>query len=268
MSIVVQCTWTQRRKLRTLAQRTPDRELARRTMCIGALSRGRSVSEVSELYCVARSTVYRWVRWFNGGGIGGLRRGRGGRSVSTVTEQVLETLEQLLDTDPQALGYLRTTWSSELLSQVLAEHHDIVIHPSTVRRALRRTAFRWRRARPTLNKRDPRMSEKLAAIQCAVEDTDPYTEVFFVDEADIDLNPRIGLTWSRRAQQSAVITPGQNEKHYVAGALHARTGRLIWTEHRRKNTTLFLKLLVELRCRYRRAQRIVLILDNYVIHKT
>ena len=38
-------------------------------------------------------------------------------------------------------------------------------------------------------------------------------------------------------------------------------------EHERKNTTLFIKLLDALRRQYRRARRVVLILDNYNIHK-
>ena len=87
--------------------------------------------------------------------------------------------------------------------------------------------------------------------------------MFFADEVDVDLNPRIGSAWMRRGEQTAVPTPGQNEKHYIAGALHAHTGRLVWVEHPRKNSVLFVKLLEQLRSHYRRANRIVLILDNY-----
>lgn len=268
MTIVVRCTPAQQQQLRRVAQSAPDRQLARRAMAIYELAQERTVSEVAELVCAARSTLYRWVAWFCAQGIDGLVRGRGGRPVRTVTGEVIERLEQLLDSDPQALGYLRSTWTSELLAACLAEHHGVLVHPSTVRRALKRTAFRWRRACPTLNKRDPRKAEKLAAIDRALNDRAPYTEVFFVDEADIDLNPRIGFTWSRRGQQTRVVTPGQNQKHYVAGALHARTGRLLWTEHPSKNTSLFIALLERLRHHYRRARRIVLIVDNYIIHKT
>ena len=60
---------------------------------------------------------------------------------------------------------------------------------------------------------------------------------------------------------------GSNEKHYIAGALHAHTGRWVWVEHPRNNSVLFVKLLEQLRSHYRRANRIVLILDNYRIHK-
>ena len=52
------------------------------------------------------------------------------------------------------------------------------------------------------------------------------------------------------------------------GALHAHTGRLVWVEHHPKTSVLFLKLLEQLRQQYRRAKRIVLVLDNYGIHKS
>lgn len=268
MRIVISGTSTERRQLRKLSQRSKDAGLMRRAMAMSWLLRGHSVGSVSEHLRAARSSVYRWAEWFRDAGVSGLMRDVGGRPAVTVTDELLEALESLLDTTPRQFGYLRTTWSSELLSKALYEQHAMTIHPSTVRRALRRTEFRWRRARPTLHKRDPRKAEKLQAIQAAIDCADPYTEVFFVDEADIDLNPRIGFTWSRQGQQTAIPTPGQNRKHYVAGALHAHSGRLVWVEHEKKNTTLFLKLLNALRRHYRRAQRIVLILDNYSIHKT
>jgi len=268
MTIVVQGTWTQRRKLKTLAQRSKDRGLARRASALAALLSGQSVSDVSRTLCAARSTLYRWVSWFQLNGVKGLARSRGGRRVRTVTEQLIKTVETLVEASPQTHGYLRSTWSSELLSRALWTHHGLQVHASTVRRVLNRHGFGWRRARPTLHKRDPRKAEKLEAIRTAINDADARTEVFFVDEADIDLNPRIGFLWSRRGQQRAIPTPGQNVKHYLGGALNARTGKLVWVEHANKNTGLFLKLLEAVRRAYRRATRIVFILDNYIIHKT
>ncbi len=55
-------------------------------------------------------------------------------------------------------------------------------------------------------------------------ENNPYTEVFYVAEAAVDLNPRIGSSWMGCGEQTTVPTPGQNQKHYLAGALHAHTG--------------------------------------------
>jgi transposase len=91
-------------------------------------------------------------------------------------------------------------------------------------------------------------------------------EAFYVDEVDIDLNPRIGPDWTLPGQQRWVLTPGQNVKRYLAGALNARTGHLVWAEGDRKRSWLFLNLLRALLRRYRRARVLHLILDNYIIH--
>lgn len=267
MAIVVRAKGTQKRKLKTMAQRSKDRDVTRRALAVLALLNGRSVSEVADSMVAARSTVYRWVGWFLAEGTRGLCRSAGGRARRTVTDECLDALHTLLGDSPREYGYLRSTWSSELLSRALLWHYGLRIHASTVRRCLKAHGYGWRRARPTLHKRDPQKAQKLGRINHALARASDKTEVFYVDEVDIDLNPRIGFTWSARAHQQAIATPGQNVKHYVAGALNSRTGKLVWVEHHAKNTTLFVKLLEALRRTYRRAHTIVLVLDNYIIHK-
>ena len=38
------------------------------------------------------------------------------------------------------------------------------------------------------------------------------------DEADVHLNPQIGLGWMNRGRQKQVVIPGQNEKRCLPGA--------------------------------------------------
>ena len=161
MAIVLHGSWTQRRQLRALAQRSKEPELRRRALCIHALLHGQRVSAVARMLCAARSTVYRWIGWFEDSGVSGLRRSRGGRTVRTVTPELLHAMDELLSHAPGDYGYLRSSWSSELLAKVLHTHFGLQVHPSTVRRALNRSGYAWRRARPTLYKRDPKKTEKL-----------------------------------------------------------------------------------------------------------
>ncbi|MCS4320845.1 transposase [Serratia sp. BIGb0234] len=60
----------------------------------------------------------------------------------------------------------------------------------------------------------------MAAIQEALETCSIENPVFYEDETDIHLNPKIGAAWQARGQQKRVVTPGQNEKCYLAGARH------------------------------------------------
>ena len=64
-----------------------------------------------------------------------------------------------------------------------------------------------------------------------------------------------------------MLTLGKNVKRYKFGALHARTGRIIYGVTERKNAEEFTQLPDFLNSRYQRAKRIHLVLDNYSIHK-
>jgi hypothetical protein len=45
----------------------------------------------------------------------------------------------------------------------------------------------------------------------------------FADELDIHLLPKVGAAWMPKGHQVEVMTPGTNEKHYLAGALNLTT---------------------------------------------
>jgi len=88
----------------------------------------------------------------------------------------------------------------------------------------------------------------------------------YQDEVDIDLNPKIGLDWMVRGQQKQVVTPGQNVKRYLAAAVNAVTGELVWVEGQRKTSALFVALLDKLGASYSDAKVIHVVLDNFRIH--
>jgi|TARA_Y100000031_G_scaffold152102_1_gene194588 transposase len=229
---------------------------------------GNNVAAAAREVRAARSSVHKWRSLYEAYGEEGLKPQRRGREPWKTDESALSELAGLLEREPGDFGYLRSRWSSELLARVLCTESGIAVHATTVRRWLRELDYRWRRARPTLHKRDPRKLQRIRAIERALRDKRRGTEVFYVDEVDIDLNPKIGYGWRLRGQQSAVPTPGQNRKRYLAGALHAHSGRVVFSEGERKNSDLFLKLLELLRRTWRAARRIVLILDNYRIHSS
>jgi len=90
-----------------------------------------------------------------------------------------------------------------------------------------------------------------------------------MDEVDINTNPKIGSMWMFKGQQAEVVTPGNNEKRYLAGSLDWRTGRLTLTEGRPRqgrNAELFMTHLDDLRRRYRRYTVIHVICDNAKSH--
>ncbi len=92
--------------------------------------------------------------------------------------------------------------------------------------------------------------------------------VFYPDEVDIDLNPKIGADWMPKGHQKRIATPGQNQKYYLDGALHSGTGRVHYVSGSSKSSDLFISLLDALHRTYRRAKTITLVVDNDIIHKS
>ena len=90
----------------------------------------------------------------------------------------------------------------------------------------------------------------------------------YEDEVDVHLNPKIGLDWMGLGQQKEAMTPGKNQKRYLAGALEVRSRRIVWVESERKTSALFLDLLDKLLETFPQAKVIHVVLDNYRIHKS
>jgi len=257
-----------RRRLKTISQKNSGPNYRRRANALLLLYDGYNVSQTAELMKASRTSVRLWRDRSIRLGEAGLVPGSRGRPVETVTDEVCVKLLELVQEKPSAYYYLRSRWSSEMLAKQLCKHLSMVIHSSTVRRLLPQLGINWNRARPTLHIKDPHKTRKMKAIKKALRKTDGSCPVFYVDEADVDLNPRIGSGWMKKGTQSAIPTPGKNKKNYLAGALNAATGNVIWVEWEKKNSEIFILLMAELRKHYRQAKKIILIADNYVIHKS
>jgi transposase len=257
-----------RRQLIWLGRKTGDAATALRFHMIAELAADRSRNEGARKLSVVPSTVVRVAQRFLMMGIAGLFDQRSSNGARKADAGFLKGLRELLQTTPQDCGWSRTTWTRELLCKEMADRGHPKVAVCTMGRALRRLGARLGRPKPFVlcpwpaakRKRRLRELERLAASDCATE------PVYYSDEVDIDLNPRIGRDWMLPGQQRWVLTPGKNQKHYLAGALRAKSRRLVWTESGSKNSELFCKLLWKLAVKHRRANRIHLIIDNYGIH--
>ncbi|WP_067703290.1 IS630 family transposase [Erwinia sp. ErVv1] len=268
MPIIAPIPNNERRQMEKIVHKTTDKNHSRRLMAMLMLHRGESLSYVAKTLCAARSSVGRWINWFTLFGIEGLKSLPAGRQKKWPVEAMLRMLDLLIQRSPQDFGYLRSRWSTEMLTIGLNKLFNSTLHPGSVRRWLPGAGIVWRRAAPTLHIRDPHKEEKLAAIDEALEKNCADHPVFYEDEVDIDLNPKIGADWQKKGQQKRIPTPGKNEKHYLAGALHAGTGRVDYVSGTSKNSGLFINILRKLKSTYRSAKTITLIVDNYIIHKS
>lgn len=257
-------------RLRRQTLKCTDARLRMRYLIILNLADGHSANETASVLHVGRSTVYAVARRFRDQGEAGLIDRREENGNPKLDEQYLQTLYDVVASSPQQYAWQRPTWTREMLVQTLLKLTGVRLHVSTMSRALAAIGARRGRPKPTVRcpwskrAKNKRLRELDALIASLPEDEVGVHE----DEVDIHLNPKIGPDWMVEGQQKEVLTPGKNEKRYLAGARDVRTGEVTWVEDSRKNSLLFLYLLWELTQRYAEAKVIHVILDNYSIHKT
>jgi putative transposase len=175
----------------------------------------------------------------------------------------------LLQRPPLAEGWGRVRWSCATLALSLYARRGLQVSAETVRRWLHGLAWCWKRAKLVAKDNDPQRASKLARIRQAWEALPPRAVLLFADELDIHLLPKTGYQWMPKGTQVEVLTPGQNEKHYLAGAWDSRTGVVHYCSGPRKTNALFRDLLDTLQIRYpaRHYDHIYVVVDNYKIHK-
>ena len=150
-----------------------------------------------------------------------------------MTEEYEAELFAIVPGSPRKHGYRRPTWTQELLILVLHKRTGIRISCTTMSRLLKRLKIRLGRPKPDRRlslEETPENEAVCEEIRQLIETLPEDEVILYVDEVDIHLNPKIGPDWMLRGTQKTVLTPGKNQKRYLAGALNASTGRLTWVE--------------------------------------
>lgn len=234
---------------------------------------GRSPTEIAAALFCSRSSVYRTVRAYHAGTLG-LACDDQGRLAAPVRTTVLTLSLQrsvlaLLKAVPQTYGWCRTRWSCATLALTLQTKRGITVSAETMRRWLHELGWVWKRAKLVAKDDDPHRVARLARIRWVFEQLTFCEAMVFADELDIHLLPKVGCAWMPKGSQLEVMTPGQNQKHYLAGALDLATGTLRHCLGARKTNVLFRDLLDLLETSYpaERYTQVYVVVDNYKIHK-
>jgi transposase len=232
----------------------------------------RTPTEIAAVLFCSRSTVYRVVKAYRAGDLEGI--GEEGAESPAERRPVLgpalkRSVLAILHAVPRACGWCRTRWSCATIALELQARRGIAVSAETVRRWLHALDWEWKRAKLVAKDDDSQRVEKLGRIRRAFEQLRAGMALFFTDELDISLLPKVGYQWMPKGTQVEVMTPGTNEKRYLAGALNISTGTTAHCVWYRKTTGLFVDLLDTLDRTYPAPQftRLAVVADNAKIHK-
>jgi transposase len=234
---------------------------------------GRRPTDIAAVLFCSRSNIYRAVRAYQTGTLD-LEYDVRGRLIPPIRTTVLvptlrRSLLALLKAPLRAYGWCRTRWSCATLALTLQAKRGMTVSAGTTRRWLHELGWVWKRAKLVARDDDPQRIDRLARIRYVFEQLKPWESMVFADELDIHLLPKVGCAWMPKGTPLEVMTPGQNRKHSLAGALELTTGTLHHGLGPRKTNVLFGDLLAVLDARYpaERYTRLYVVVDNYKIHK-
>jgi putative transposase len=236
-------------------------------------ARGWTPTDIAAALFCSRSSVYRTVRAYRKGKLGWDCDAQGRLLPPMRTTVLLPTLRRslvaLLKASPRAYGWCRPRWSCATLALTRQTTRGIGISAETMRRWLHELGWVWKRAKLVARDDAPHRVERLARIRLAYEQLRRWEAMVFADELDIHLLPKVGCAWMPKGTQVEVMTPGPNQKHYLAGALEPTTGTRHYTLGPRKTNARFRDLLTCLDARYpeERYTRLYVGVDHYKIHK-
>jgi transposase len=136
----------------------------RRFQALLLVADGGSPDAVATSVGCSRASVYNWLAAWRIEGVAGVVEAAHVSPPPAHTEPLATLLTERLGSDPQARGHHATGWTVPLLHGE-ARDAGIAVSEATVRRAVRRLGWRWKRPKYVLGRPDPQYDEKKGRSQ-------------------------------------------------------------------------------------------------------
>jgi transposase len=228
--------------------------LAVRLVMVLMLLHGYSRVSVAELFGYHPRTVRRWFRRYQREGVTGLRdRPRSGRP-RLGGPRLGERIAALL-AEPRA-------WTVSRLWRRL--------RPAMSMRTMHRRVCEvanWRRPR-LVAKGDPEAESKLEALRSEIEKLPAGAVILAEDETHLNLLPWVRSTWILKGLRQVVMTPGQNQRRTIFGAIELTTGRWLYRIAPKATSAYFIGFLEQVLNAYPGVPAIAIMLDNVISHQS
>jgi transposase len=160
-AMAIRLTGADRAELERAAAREPRVRHWRRYRAVLLLSEGTRTEEVAAVLGCGASSVYAWAAAWRRHGLAGLVEAPRPQRPPRLAGAGEVLLAEVLSSDPQAHGRHATGWTVPQLRSELAER-GYALSERTIRRALHRAGWRWKRPKYVLGRPDPQYAAKKA----------------------------------------------------------------------------------------------------------
>jgi len=235
-----------------------------RLQAIKALLMEFDFAAVCKLFSVSDTTLYSWVHRFNSRGIDGLlnreRTGRPRLLSRNAVRQRLNVLEE-----PQLAG--QTHWTAKKFHGYLCQDCQQQVSYRTAVRYLEQEDYRLKYPRAWPVKQDEEARKQfLAHLSRLIED--PDIELWFLDEAGFDGDPRARRRWGKKGAALKLFRTQKHIRMSVTGMVCPRNGEFCALEFPFSDRTTLQAFLDFANQEIEPSrQRQIVILDNASWHK-
>ena len=179
-------------------------------------SRSRTIDQIASKVEKSIDVVKNWIWAFNRRGIEGLNPQRKTREDerSVQAQKRAKCLLEILHQRPDAFGINRSNWNQSSLALAYETTHGEAISKSTVSRLIRRSGYRWKRAKTVLSSPDPLYREKVELLLNTLHSLKFGELFFFVDE--------LGPLRIKRYGGRVYVPCGSVERNHEPGHLDLR----------------------------------------------
>jgi transposase len=146
-----------RKKLRRFihaAEKADDLGRWRRGRAVLGYIEGRRVEEMAGELGVDRSSINRWLQWYEGMGVEGLVTGHAPGRAPRLTADQRTRLVELVEAGPRSAGYTSGVWTGPMIGDLIAQRFGVRYHNHHIPRLLHELGFSVQRPRKRLARAD------------------------------------------------------------------------------------------------------------------
>ena len=138
----------------TEAQQSNDLERWRRGRAVLGYIEGRRVIEMAREFSVNRSSINRWLGWYNAIGVNGLETGVAPGAAPRLSDKQTRELIGLIEAGPNSAGYSSGVWTGPMIGDLIEERFGVRYHNHHIPRLLHKLGFSVQRPRKRLARAD------------------------------------------------------------------------------------------------------------------
>lgn len=207
-----------------------------------------SPEEIAEKIERPLPTIKKWIQTFNCYGLEGLSRPRKKRvdiARQKKTEERSKRLLEILHQPPSSFGINRSNWNLKSIVDIYAKEQGESIAQSTASRLIRKTGYRFKKAKMVLTSQDPDYREKVELLLKTLQDLTEDEMFYFIDElGPLQVKKYGGRAYSPKGDSRTFPqNPTTKGSITLSGALSATTNQITWSYGVAKDTQAMIDLV-------------------------